>query len=59
MSKKNKINQPDTRAMMRRIAWEANVAAMREGRILRASTFTDRRKQADKQACRGRIKNFD
>lgn len=31
------------------------VAAMRDGRRERAVTFTDRRKEASRKACRGRI----
>ncbi len=60
MSKKQKpTTQPDTRAIMRRLAWQGHVEAMRDGRVLRATTFVDRRKQADRQACRGKVRNFD
>jgi hypothetical protein len=31
------------------------VDALREGRRQRAATFTDRKKQANRKACRGRV----
>jgi hypothetical protein len=40
---------------IRRLGRESQVAALREGRKIRAATFADRRKQADKRACRGRV----
>ena len=40
---------------IRRMGRESQVAALREGRKIRAATFADRRKQADKRACRGRV----
>ena len=54
-SKKNKPIVIDTRAAMRKSTWEASVAEMREGRRQRAVTFTDRKKQASRMACRGRF----
>ena len=54
-SKKNKRIVIDTRAAMRKSTWEASVAEMREGRRQRAVTFTDRKKQASRMACRGRF----
>jgi hypothetical protein len=52
---KSKKHHIDTRAITRRAAWEASVAEMREGRRQRAVTFTDRRKEAARRACRGRV----
>jgi hypothetical protein len=53
-----KARKPTTvqqaKAAMRRANHEAYVAAMREGRRERAATFADRRKVADRNACRGR-----
>jgi len=42
----------DESKMLRRLNWERNVAEMRDGRKNRASTFTDRRKKASRDACR-------
>jgi hypothetical protein len=51
-------NRQDTvaeaKAAMRRSAREAIVADAREGRVLRAATFTDRKREASRKACRGR-----
>lgn len=44
--------EADERRIMRQLAWERNVAEMRDGRRDRATTFTDRRKQANRTACR-------
>ena len=44
--------EADTRKAMARMNWERKVAEMREGRKMRASTFTDRRKKASREACR-------
>lgn len=55
MAKKQKKIVINDAAIRRRIAWEASVAEMREGRRQRAATFTDRRKEADRKACRGRV----
>lgn len=41
-------------AVSRELAWDAKVAAMRDGRVERAQTFTDRRKAKARRACRGR-----
>ena len=40
---------------MRRLNHDAIVADMREGRVVKAHTFADRKKVANKKACRGRI----
>lgn len=45
----------DTRAAARRAAWEQSVQEMRDGRRQRAATFTDRRKETARRACRGRV----
>jgi len=37
---------------LKSLAREEEVAAMREGRILRAQTFTNRKRQASRKACR-------
>ena len=39
---------------IRRLAREAYVAALRDGRKVRAATFKDRKKEAARKACRGR-----
>jgi len=41
---------------MRYVERQRRVAALRDGRRQRAATFTDRRKQASKNACRGQVK---
>jgi hypothetical protein len=38
--------------VMRRQNWEAKRAAMAEGRRERAATYTDRKREANKRACR-------
>lgn len=48
----------DASAIRKRLAWQASMAEMRDGRRQRATTFTNRRKEADKKACRGRV-SFD
>jgi hypothetical protein len=40
---------------LRRLIREEKVQAMREGRRQRATVFADRRKQASKKACRGKV----
>jgi hypothetical protein len=40
---------------MRRVAWEQKVAAMRDGRVQKAATHKDRRKDASRKACRGKV----
>jgi hypothetical protein len=40
---------------MRRAEREQRVAAMAEGRRERAVTFTDRKKERNRKACRGRV----
>lgn len=49
------MNSNTTTKAMKRIAWEANLAEIRDGRRQRATTFVDRRKEASRKACRGRI----
>ena len=46
---------PDLIKAMRAAERERRVQALREGRVQRAVTFTDRRKQASRNACRGRV----
>lgn len=43
----------DTKAI-RRATREAVLDALREGRKVRATTFTNRKKEASRRACRGR-----
>ena len=40
---------------MKHTARAAYVAALRDGKRQRAATFTDRRKEASRRACRGRV----
>jgi hypothetical protein len=53
-----KKNAPTTTAefvaALRRAERQERVAALRDGRKVRATTFADRRKVADKRACRDR-----
>jgi hypothetical protein len=53
---KRKINfewtQEDESKLLRRLNWERNVSEMREGRRIRATTFADQRKKANREACR-------
>lgn len=37
---------------------KAYVAALRDGRRQRAQTFTDRRKQRNRDACRGKVRDW-
>ena len=48
------MNQKDSQTI-RRLIRDDKVQAMREGRRQRATVFTDRRKQASKKACRGKV----
>ena len=43
------------RKIRAKIAWQREVAALRDGRKNRASTIPNKRKEADRKACRGRI----
>lgn len=43
-----------TRTMMRRANREIELAALRDGRRTRAATFTDRKKEANRKACRNK-----
>lgn len=40
---------------MRRIDRDERVSALRDGRKVRSVTFTDRKKKANKKACRGKV----
>ena len=42
----------DQRKAMARMNWERSVSEMAEGRRQRASTFDDRRKKENREACR-------
>jgi len=42
-------------AVMRQGNRREYVAGLRDGRKVRATTFADRKKQADRRACRGRV----
>lgn len=52
----NDLNSVAFQALAMRTAERAErVDALRDGRKLRAHTFADRRKVANKRACRGRV----
>lgn len=53
MRKKHKSSQ--IQQVAQRLARESRLDALREGRKNRAVTFADRKKKANKNACRGRI----
>lgn len=44
---------------LRRAARNAELQHLRDGRRTRAATFTDRKKEASRQACRGKINRHD
>jgi hypothetical protein len=46
------LEEFDVGKAMRRIAYESKVANMQEGRRQRAVTFTNRKKEASRKACR-------
>lgn len=58
MAKKKKTQKETTigilLAVARKVEREDYVEALREGRKLRATTFADRKKVANKKACRDR-----
>lgn len=55
MAKNRKPNAIQTAAKAaRRAARDEYVAAMRDGVRFRAQTFTDRKREASRKACRGR-----
>lgn len=59
MARRNRQNRrpdptSDAARVMRRAQWEGRRDAMAEGRRERAATFADRRRVADKRACRDR-----
>tara|TARA_Y100000401_G_scaffold117204_1_gene125098 strand:- start:254 stop:439 length:186 start_codon:yes stop_codon:yes gene_type:complete len=45
----------DTSKSLKRLQREEKVQAMREGRRQRAVVFANKRKQASKKACRGKV----
>jgi len=49
----------ETVTFMRRQNREAIVADMREGRVQKAHTFTDRKREARRTACRGKFSPAD
>jgi|TARA_R110000868_G_scaffold389598_1_gene658894 hypothetical protein len=49
---KIEVTEADQRKMMARMNWERSVSEMAEGRRMRATTFTDRRKKESHDACR-------
>ncbi len=56
MKEKIRINvNVDTSKTLKRLQREEKVQAMREGRRQRATVFADKRKQASKKACRGKV----
>lgn len=57
MAKRKKTNRQAEQASkaMRRANREVYVQAMREGRRQRAATFTDRKKEQNRKACRGKV----
>lgn len=55
MAKQRKTPRNPAAADLRVIARNNYVADLRDGRRQRATTFTDRKKQARKNACRGRV----
>lgn len=55
MARKKRTTAVETHAQaMRKANWEAKRSAMAEGRRERAATYADRRKVANKRACRSR-----
>lgn len=56
--KKNAYQQPLILNVARERAHDEAVAALRDGRKQRAATFANRKKVANKRACRGRV-SFD
>tara|TARA_Y100000296_G_C5077856_1_gene208308 strand:- start:305 stop:481 length:177 start_codon:yes stop_codon:yes gene_type:complete len=55
MGMKKKSHYHDQFVAARRQAREAQLAALREGRKVRATTFSNRKKEASRRACRGRV----
>lgn len=55
MSKPKRQARPESKAA-RQWLRDDYVAGLREGRRQRASTFTNRKQEASRRACRGRIK---
>ena len=50
-----RISRQDMTAI-RRIGRDSQVAALREGRKNRAATFVDRKKESNRNICRGRVR---
>ena len=55
MGMKKKSHYHDQFVAARRQAREAQLAALREGRKVRATTFSNRKKEASRRACRGQV----
>lgn len=55
MAKNKNKNKNAAAAGIRQAQRDAYVAALRDGRKERAATYADRRKVANKRACRGKI----
>lgn len=53
--KKEKTSVQVQADVMRRAAFEEKVEAMQEGRRQRAQTFRDRKRDANRKACRGAV----
>ncbi len=55
-NERENLNSTSFRVKAMRTAERAErVAALRDGRKIRATTFDDRRKVANKRACRGKV----
>jgi hypothetical protein len=54
-----KTKMPTQHEVMRKVAHEATVAALADGRKVRSARFADRRKVAAKRACRDRARWSD
>lgn len=53
--KKQKTSAQVQADVMRRAAFEEKIDAMREGRRQRAQTFSNRKRDASRKACRGAV----
>lgn len=54
-SRKTNNNRSTQGQTMARLAHEAYVADMREGRVRKAQTFANKKRVANKRACRGKV----
>jgi len=52
---KRKAKNPEAVSAIRRAGRREYVDNMRDGRVQRAHTFKDKKKHADKKACRGKV----